>query len=51
MNLLESLSHISDFRRRQGRRYPLLVVLLRSIMSLMSGRYQYREIAAFAKAN
>lgn len=51
MNLLEQLSQIADFRRGQGRRYPLLVVLLITIMSIMSGRCRYREIAAFAKAN
>lgn len=51
MNLLDQLSQSSDFRRGQGRRYPLLVVLLLTIMSIMSGRCRYREIAAFAKAN
>jgi hypothetical protein len=51
MNLIESLQQIPDFRRKQGLRYPLIAVLLLTIMSIMSGRYRYREIAAFAKAN
>ena len=51
MNLVESLQQIPDFRRKQGLRYPLLAVLLITIMSIMSGRCRYREIAAFAKAN
>jgi hypothetical protein len=51
MNFIEHLKQIPDFRRKQGLRYPLMAVLLISIMSIMSGRYRYREIAAFAKAN
>lgn len=51
MTLIESLRQIPDFRRKQGRRYPLIAVLLITIMSIMSGRCRYREIAAFAKAN
>jgi hypothetical protein len=51
MNLIEHLQQIPDFRRKQGLRYPLLAVLLMTIMSIMSGRCRYREIAAFAKAN
>jgi hypothetical protein len=51
MNLIEHLQQIPDFRRKQGLRYPLLAVLLITIMSIMSGRCRYREIAAFAKAN
>jgi hypothetical protein len=51
MNLIESFGHITDFRRKQGCRYPLLAVLLITVMSIMSGRCRYREIAAFAKAN
>lgn len=51
MSLLEHLQTIPDFRRAQGRRYPLTVLLLVTIMSIMSGRCRYREIAAFAAAN
>ena len=47
MNLMEHLQQIPDFRRKQG----LMVVLLLTIMSIMSGRCKYREIAAFGKAN
>ena len=51
MTLIESLQNIPDFRRKQGRRYPLTTLLLITIMSIISGRCRYREIAAFAKAN
>ena len=51
MTLIESLQTIPDFRRKQGQRYPLVAVLLMAIMSIMSGRCRYREMAAFAKAN
>ncbi len=51
MNLIEHFQQIPDFRRKQGLRYPLIAVLLLTIMSIMSGRCRYREIAAFAKAN
>jgi hypothetical protein len=51
MTLIESLQTIPDCRRKQGQRYPLVAVLLITIMSIMSGRCRYREIAAFAKAN
>jgi hypothetical protein len=51
MNLIEQLSQIKDFRRKQGQRFLLSQVLLIIIMAIMSGRYGYREIASFAKAN
>ena len=51
MNLIEMLETLPDFRRKQGQRYPLAVIILITIMSIMSGRYRYREIAAFAEAN
>ncbi|MCP4399470.1 MAG: transposase family protein [bacterium] len=51
MTLIESLQPISDFRQKQGQRYPLIAVLLITIMSIMSGRCRYREIAVFANAN
>jgi hypothetical protein len=51
MNLIESLSQIKDFRRKQGQRFELPQVLLIIIMGIMSGRYAYREIETFAKAN
>ena len=51
MTLSEHFRDIPDFRRKQGCRYPLRVLLLLTIMSIMSGRCRYREIDAFAKAN
>jgi hypothetical protein len=51
MNLIECLSQIPDFRRKEGLRYPLIIILVITIMSIISGRNRYREIAQFAKAN
>jgi hypothetical protein len=51
MNLIEHLCQIKDFRREQGRRFQLPQVLLIIIMAIMSGRFGYREIESFAKAN
>jgi hypothetical protein len=51
MNLVENLCQIKDFRRKQGLRFELTQVLLIIIMGIMSGRFGYREIASFAKAN
>ena len=51
MRLIERLQNIPDFRRKQGCRYPLIVILLITIMRMMSGRGRYRELAAFARAN
>jgi hypothetical protein len=42
MTLIESLHTIPDFRRKQGQRYPLIAVLLITIMSIMCGRCRYR---------
>ena len=51
MTLIEHLQKIPDFRRKQGLRYLLISVLLLTIMSIMSRRCRYREIASFAQAN
>jgi len=51
MNLIEHLEGVKDFRRKQGQRFSLTTMLLIVIMGIMSGRYGYREIGTFAKAN
>ncbi len=51
MNLVEAFSEIEDFRRPQGRRYPLAPMLIIAIMSIACGYSAYREIEKFAKAN
>jgi hypothetical protein len=51
MNLIEELNQIQDFRRKQGQRFSLTSMILIIIMGVMSGRYGYREINSFAKAN
>ena len=51
LTLLDYLGEVPDFRRKEGRRYPLPTLLVMIIMAIMSGRYGYREIARFLKAN
>jgi hypothetical protein len=50
-SLNEFLEKIPDFRRKQGLRYPLPVLLSMLIMGILSGRFGYRPIATFLKAN
>lgn len=49
MNLLEYLSKVSDFRRKQGQRYPLDAVITIQVLAIMSGCISNRSIARFAK--
>ena len=51
MNLIDQLNQVKDPRRKQGQRFPLTTVLLIIIMGIISGRYGYREITVFSKAN
>lgn len=51
MNLIDHLNQVKDPRRKQGQRFPLTTVLLIIIMGILSGRYGYREITVFSKAN
>lgn len=51
MNLTELFSEIRDFRRAEGRRYPLAPMLIVIVMSIICGRICYREIAGFAKGH
>jgi len=51
MNLVEAFSEMRDFRRAEGRRYPLIPMLITIIMSIACGCPAYREIERFAKAN
>jgi hypothetical protein len=49
--LVDYLGQVPDFRRDEGKRYPLPALLIMIIMAIMSGRYGYRPIARFMKAN
>ena len=51
MNLLDCLNEVSDFRRKQGLRYPLSMVLLLSIMAIICGHHRYREISLFCRTH
>lgn len=49
--LYDHLAKVPDFRRGQGKRYPLPVLLVMMIMSIMSRSYGYREMARFMRGN
>ena len=51
LTLLDYLEEVPDFRRKEGRRYPLPTLLVMIIMAIMSGRFGYREIARFLHTN
>lgn len=51
ISLVACLREVTDFRRRQGRRYPLAETLCMVIMSIMSGYCAYREIGRFVRNN
>ena len=51
MNFIEAFSVIPDPRRAEGKRYPLVVLLIIMMMSIACGLYRYREMARFAEAN
>ncbi len=50
-SLVDYLQNIPDFRSDLGKRYQLDHLLLMSIFGMMSGRYGYRELGTFVKAN
>ncbi len=49
-SLIEALKKVKDFRRQQGQRYPLWLILLIVISGLMTGHLGYRALADFGKA-
>jgi len=49
ISLIEHLKKVKDFRKSQGKRHPLWLVLLVVILGMMSGYQGYREIGHFAK--
>lgn len=51
VSLLACLREVPDFRRAQGRRYPLAETLCMVVMSIMSGYCAYREIGRFIRHN
>lgn len=50
-SLIKELKKVKDFRRCQGRRHPLWLVLLIVILAAMQGYLGYRAMEDFAKAN
>lgn len=51
MDIQQYFKKIPDFRRSQGKRYPLDVSLMIILIGVMSGYTKYREIANLAKRN
>ena len=49
-SLIESLKKVNDFRRKQGQKYPLWLILLIVILGLMAGHLEYRALGDFAKS-
>lgn len=50
-NIFELLKELKDYRRGQGQRHPLQIVLLIMIMAIMAGAKSERAISRFAKNN
>lgn len=50
-NIIELIKTLKDYRRKQGQRHPLEVVLLIIIMAIMAGAKGERAIARFAENN
>jgi predicted transposase YbfD/YdcC len=50
-SLIDLLKQVKDFRRPQGKRYPLWFILLIIILGLMNGHKGYRALGDFAKFN
>lgn len=48
-SLIEHLKKIKDFRRPQGRRYPLWLILLVVVLGLMTGHLGYRALGDFSR--
>jgi len=51
MSLISCLSLVKDPRRQQGQRYSSIALLLIIIMSILRGKYGYREAGRFCKLN
>ena len=51
MILIDCLAQVADPRSRQGQRYALRPLLLMILMSMICGKYQYREIVRFCENN
>lgn len=49
--LLDLLKQMEDYRRKQGQRHPLHILLLIIIMAIMAGAKSERAIARFAENN
>lgn len=49
--LIEELKKVKDFRKEQGKRHPLWLILLLVILGIMQGYIGYRAIGDFVKSN
>jgi len=51
LSLIEKLKQVKDFRKDQGKRHPLWIVLVVIILGTMLGYLSYRELGEVAKNN
>jgi type VI protein secretion system component VasF len=49
LSLIEKPKQVKDFRKDQGKRHPLWIVLVVIILGTMLGYSGYRELGEFAK--
>ena len=51
LSLIEKIQQVKDFRKDQGKRHPLWIVLVVRILGTMLVHSGYRELRHFAKNN
>jgi hypothetical protein len=51
IELIEQLNQLPDVRRGAGKRHPIGIVLIVSIMSVISGMLSYHAMGDFVKGN
>ena len=51
LSVIEKLKQVKDFRKDQGKRHPLWIVLVVIILGTILGYSCYRELGKFAKHN
>ena len=49
LSLIEKLKQVKDFRKDQGKRHPLWIVLVVIILGTMLGYLSYRELGEFCR--
>ena len=50
-SILENLKKVNDFRKNQGKRHDIWVVLSIIVLSLLTGNSSYKQMEMFSKIN